>query len=103
MPTCCTWTRSSLTWRECGPGRDETARGIRTLPLLADPAQAAARMAGRRARRALGDPEYRVLLAFREHPGGSGRLGRETARSEEHTSVLQSHTDILCRLLLVQK
>src|SRR4029077_2139289 len=41
-------------------------------------AQAAARMAGRRASRAVGDPEHRVLLAFREHPGGSGRVGRET-------------------------
>src|SRR5436190_19723198 len=27
----------------------------------------------------------------------------ETGRSEEHTSELQSHSDIVCRLLLVKK
>src|SRR5260221_5315845 len=29
--------------------------------------------------------------------------GRISARSEEHTSELQSHSDLVCRLLLVHK
>src|SRR5436190_16266664 len=29
--------------------------------------------------------------------------GRERARSEEHTSELQSHSDLVCRLLLEKK
>src|SRR5438034_8859708 len=32
-----------------------------------------------------------------------GRLPVETARSEEHTSELQSHSDLVCRLLLEKK
>src|SRR5438034_11736435 len=31
------------------------------------------------------------------------RLARELARSEEHTSELQSHSDLVCRLLLEKK
>src|SRR5437588_1646693 len=31
------------------------------------------------------------------------RLGAEAARSEEHTSELQSHSDLVCRLLLEKK
>src|SRR5438132_8583615 len=30
-------------------------------------------------------------------------LGRPSVRSEEHTSELQSHSDIVCRLLLEKK
>src|SRR5438034_2943589 len=30
-------------------------------------------------------------------------LGRRPARSEEHTSELQSHSDLVCRLLLEKK
>src|SRR5438034_8179964 len=32
----------------------------------------------------------------------NGRFG-QTARSEEHTSELQSHSDLVCRLLLEKK
>src|SRR5208283_5596458 len=35
-------------------------------------------------------------------PGQQARLGRQ-ARSEEHTSELQSHHDLVCRLLLEKK
>src|SRR5436190_16655490 len=36
--------------------------------------------------------------------GGVGRGGRrEAGRSEEHTSELQSHSDLVCRLLLEKK
>src|SRR5260221_4456402 len=39
-------------------------------------------------------------------PGGTGFAGQffvTTTRSEEHTSELQSHSDIVCRLLLEKK
>src|SRR5947207_9955370 len=35
--------------------------------------------------------------------GPSGLSGRGAARSEEHTSELQSHSDLVCRLLLEKK
>src|SRR5437588_6395436 len=45
--------------------------------------------------------------AFRWHrawiEGGSGALASAGKRSEEHTSELQSHSDIVCRLLLEKK
>src|SRR5438034_7441907 len=34
---------------------------------------------------------------------GHGRMSRGTQRSEEHTSELQSHSDLVCRLLLEKK
>src|SRR5437667_7773088 len=34
---------------------------------------------------------------------GRGQPDREPARSEEHTSELQSHHDLVCRLLLEKK
>src|SRR5208283_5800930 len=35
--------------------------------------------------------------------GCLGHPGRDRARSEEHTSELQSHHDLVCRLLLEKK
>src|SRR5215204_1422324 len=37
------------------------------------------------------------------HLGSRVELGREALRSEEHTSELQSHSDLVCRLLLEKK
>src|SRR5260221_6812099 len=34
---------------------------------------------------------------------GAGSFGTSTVRSEEHTSELQSHSDLVCRLLLEKK
>src|SRR5690242_21126761 len=34
---------------------------------------------------------------------GGARLGRHEPRSEEHTSELQSHVNLVCRLLLEKK
>src|SRR5438132_10909339 len=34
---------------------------------------------------------------------GGDRSGHQAARSEEHTSELQSHSDLVCRLLLEKK
>src|SRR5437588_8985649 len=50
---------------------------------------------------------FGVQLREYEGPGGRYR-GREgavhvPARSEEHTSELQSHSDLVCRLLLEKK
>src|SRR5260221_9722519 len=55
------------------------------------------------------------LLAKWQHPGNDARYyaspsfcwsaecARPTLRSEEHTSELQSHSDLVCRLLLEKK
>src|SRR5260370_24152442 len=42
---------------------------------------------------------------FNHHRTHAARAGRppDDARSQEHTSVLQSHLNILCRLLLEKK
>src|SRR5260221_5945984 len=37
------------------------------------------------------------------HPTHVDAAGFPTARSEEHTSELQSHSDLVCRLLLEKK
>src|SRR5438034_8865846 len=42
-----------------------------------------------------------VLLAFAQ--GDWPAPGEITSRSEEHTSELQSHSDLVCRLLLEKK
>src|SRR5215204_6371471 len=41
--------------------------------------------------------------ARRLQHASTARLGRADARSEEHTSELQSHSDLVCRLLLEKK
>src|SRR5690349_22176364 len=46
-----------------------------------------------------GDAAGVVLL----HDGAPERVAREVARSEEHTSELQSRRDLVCRLLLEKK
>src|SRR5260221_13659429 len=43
----------------------------------------------------------RVLL--RRESGLGRECGARSARSEEHTSELQSHSDLVCRLLLEKK
>src|SRR5438132_5469615 len=47
----------------------------------------------------------RDTLVLREGRGetAEGTRGRGLARSEEHTSELQSHSDLVCRLLLEKK
>src|SRR5438034_11361572 len=39
----------------------------------------------------------------RRRPTGSRGSSRSALRSEEHTSELQSHSDLVCRLLLEKK
>src|SRR5260221_3955527 len=49
------------------------------------------------------DPHERSLARF-EIPGTRARISkRARLRSEEHTSELQSHSDLVCRLLLEKK
>src|SRR5260221_7717545 len=45
-----------------------------------------------------------ILQANNEQPPMTLRVNRQqTDRSEEHTSELQSHSDLVCRLLLEKK
>src|SRR5438034_8614728 len=55
-------------------------------------------------------PRARVVLELgqprlpgRRRPGELRRAGHRPNRSEEHTSELQSHSDLVCRLLLEKK
>src|SRR5256885_12369689 len=66
----------------------------------------------RRARRRAGDlrarhhlaPAVRHQASGRDHlPDGSGICHIDVARSEEHTSELQSPCNLVCRLLLEKK
>src|SRR5438132_7221368 len=55
-----------------------------------------------------GDEHLRHLLAVQVRPGREDRRRAEASvhcehRSEEHTSELQSHSDLVCRLLLEKK
>src|SRR5438034_7021782 len=43
------------------------------------------------------------LFLFRRFRSGHNEWQRELSRSEEHTSELQSHSDLVCRLLLEKK
>src|SRR5260370_15231759 len=44
-----------------------------------------------------------VVLDFGTNPGPDGTLLGDVDRSEEHTSELQSHLNLVCRLLLEKK
>src|SRR5260370_9076244 len=55
-----------------------------------------------------GRPDQRQLTFFRQHQeqvliGKQNELAIAVARSEEHTSELQSHLNLVCRLLLEKK
>src|SRR5438034_2231815 len=45
----------------------------------------------------------RGLRGIPPNLGGQGGIGVANRRSEEHTSELQSHSDLVCRLLLEKK
>src|SRR5438132_9071427 len=47
---------------------------------------------------------YLVLMPFSDRSGISRKIeNQKERRSEEHTSELQSHSDLVCRLLLEKK
>src|SRR5438034_7710084 len=48
-------------------------------------------------------PECITCQAETTHNIAAGKRAKDTARSEEHTSELQSHSDLVCRLLLEKK
>src|SRR5438132_10892193 len=55
---------------------------------------------------AAADPRFRQPLSEIDHEDLNAWLVRgkaATSRSEEHTSELQSHSDLVCRLLLEKK
>src|SRR5712664_378830 len=45
----------------------------------------------------------RVVPVVADRHGEPGAAGRDLGRSEEHTSELQSRSDLVCRLLLEKK
>src|SRR5206468_11939276 len=49
------------------------------------------------------DPRFRSPPAARHRPRSSARTAQNFERSEEHTSELQSRSDLVCRLLLGKK
>src|SRR5690242_14642092 len=57
-----------------------------------------------RIKAALAHSGVRVAMTRADHASGSDRLAEvATMRSEEHTSELQSHVNLVCRLLLEKK
>src|SRR5260221_9623161 len=57
-----------------------------------------------RSRRTIAIDNERHITAATPVPGaGHRRRRRDVTRSEEHTSELQSHSDLVCRLLLEKK
>src|SRR5436190_9789925 len=46
---------------------------------------------------------FRLAVNGAETPGGAVGKTEKDSRSEEHTSELQSHSDLVCRLLLEKK
>src|SRR5260221_9839485 len=48
-------------------------------------------------------PDRACAAAARRGAGGAPDRHPQLARSEEHTSELQSHSDLVCRLLLEKK
>src|SRR5437588_5761170 len=44
-----------------------------------------------------------VMVAFAAHGKAAQTASAANGRSEEHTSELQSHSDLVCRLLLEKK
>src|SRR6266540_6299366 len=113
------WRSSTSTSRK-GSGRPLLCDRVQTLADLIHVAAEVVEPRQRRERLEAEDPleQRRDLVAdraagavvaagFRDQAPldqiGDGRIGRHAARSEEHTSELQSHHDLVCRLLLEKK
>src|SRR5438034_7765927 len=58
---------------------------------------------GRAARAVDRDPAHARRRGGQASPSGAGGPRLTLPRSEEHTSELQSHSDLVCRLLLEKK
>src|SRR5438034_8807101 len=52
---------------------------------------------------ARGDSDEEILAEFADHVSTAHGMANISDRSEEHTSELQSHSDLVCRLLLEKK
>src|SRR5207237_6353842 len=89
--------------RECGSGLSECAGAGSAAP-CAVPVRGggAVQLALHSARAQRGDVKGDERCAA---PGGHGAVARrpQRTRSEEHTSELQSHLNLVCRLLLEKK
>src|SRR5260370_13539261 len=51
----------------------------------------------------LGIEETRMGIEHAQHARNCALINRNSGRSEEHTSELQSHLNLVCRLLLEKK
>src|SRR5438132_7119348 len=60
-------------------------------------------VAGGQGIRAEHDPPLHLVAKSLPPRAGVHGFGNEVKRSEEHTSELQSHSDLVCRLLLEKK
>src|SRR5690606_41370093 len=81
------------------PTRRSSDLSLRLIPSRLQRAQ------GERGEGGLRDRQLRVLIAdVHEHPQQLEQMaGSDVARSEEHTSELQSRENLVCRLLLEKK
>src|SRR2546430_3344419 len=85
--------------------RDLTVTGVQTCALPIS-VRGASAPRGRHARSGIPMPDVRPGRGAAHEPHGdpTGRVpGREDRRSEEHTSELQSQSNLVCRLLLDKK
>src|SRR5207249_8979606 len=88
-----------------GPAWPGYIPGVVTIPrLLADRRHGVDRRAVPRRLAVAGAPrERRAVVDRRRGAERRSRVLRRSARSEEHTSELQSRFDLVCRLLLEKK
>src|SRR5690242_21483308 len=74
---------------------------VRALLARGDSVRILARDATKAA--ALGEAGAEVRIGDLSNPDGLTGLAEDIERSEEHTSELQSHVNLVCRLLLEKK
>src|SRR5438477_7034052 len=105
MMTCKGQSNSSLFFFQCyGDPRDLHSFPTRRSSDLADDEKVVGRVIDARAEGEGADELPRAAEEPRAaQPGGHGSPAEPEQRSEEHTSELQSHVNLVCRLLLEKK
>src|SRR5476649_599388 len=93
---------------EIPAGEPGTASGVRLWAVSITDVRGLFHPAGDVADKLRSDVPFHVLKPYKQswfrpllkHDPGAPVLAPDSPRSEEHTSELQSHSDIVCRLLL---
>src|SRR5438034_7536152 len=99
-----TTMRPSLSTQACAASAPPGRRATPSRTLAGWPCRASSARATRaRTRHRLAPGTRRVAAVTAHTMRGTGRGGTLCDRSEEHTSELQSHSDLVCRLLLEKK